>query len=372
MQSSATVQGESTCPFRCTRPRPSSSGRSATRCASGCSSCSPSATGRCTRCAPRSRSTRRWRPSRRTCRPAAIRPTRAGCRSAWVATTPAPSASCRGCAARRQDRQPGDILAEIEALVAEGVEEITLLGQNVNAYGVEFGDRFAFGKLLRSCGEIEGLERERFTSPHPAAFTDDVIAAMAETPNVMPQTAHAAAVGLGLGAQAMRRSYRSERYLGIIDTSGPPCPTPRSPPTSSSASRARPRRTSRRRSRSSSVPILKRVHLPVLDPGGNTSRDDDRPGAEGRGPGALRAIGRAPGRGVLDGEPNPGGPGRRGAGRARRGAQGRSHRAAVRPGPRQPPGPLRGARGRRAPRPGDVATVGVPTARRTTWWPTAG
>ena len=67
------------------------------------------------------------------------------------------------------------------------MQEITLLGQNVNAYGVEFGDRAAFAKLLRSCGQIEGLERVRFTSPHPKDFTDDVIAAMAETPNVMPQ-----------------------------------------------------------------------------------------------------------------------------------------------------------------------------------------
>src|SRR3546814_15871440 len=64
----------------------------------------------------------------------------------------------------------------------DGVSEITLLGQNVNAYGVEFGDRQAFSKLLRACGAIEGLERVRFTSPHPAEFTDDVIEAMAETP----------------------------------------------------------------------------------------------------------------------------------------------------------------------------------------------
>jgi len=64
--------------------------------------------------------------------------------------------------------------------------EVTLLGQNVNTYGVEFGDAAAFGKLLRACGQIPGLERVRFTSPHPAAFTDDVILAMAQTPNVMP------------------------------------------------------------------------------------------------------------------------------------------------------------------------------------------
>ncbi|MGO1167415.1 MAG: MiaB/RimO family radical SAM methylthiotransferase, partial [Janibacter sp.] len=87
---------------------------------------------------------------------------------------------------KEKDRRPGEILAEVKALVAQGVVEVTLLGQNVNSYGVEFGDKYAFGKLLRACGEIEGLERVRFTSPHPAAFTDDVIDAMAETPNVMP------------------------------------------------------------------------------------------------------------------------------------------------------------------------------------------
>jgi tRNA-2-methylthio-N6-dimethylallyladenosine synthase len=82
---------------------------------------------------------------------------------------------------------------------------------------VEFGDKYAFGKLLRSCGGIDGLERVRFTSPHPAAFTDDVIAAMAETPNVC----HALHMPLQSGSdpvlKAMRRSYRAERYLGIID-----------------------------------------------------------------------------------------------------------------------------------------------------------
>jgi tRNA-2-methylthio-N6-dimethylallyladenosine synthase len=118
---------------------------------------------------------------------------------------------------KEKDRRPGEILAEIEALVAEGVTEVTLLGQNVNTYGVEFGDRFAFGKLLRACGQIEGLERVRFTSPHPAAFTDDVIEAMAETPNVMPQLHMPLQSGSDKVLKAMRRSYRQERYLGIID-----------------------------------------------------------------------------------------------------------------------------------------------------------
>jgi tRNA-2-methylthio-N6-dimethylallyladenosine synthase len=109
------------------------------------------------------------------------------------------------------------VLAEVEALVAEGVQEITLLGQNVNAYGVEFGDRQAFAKLLRACGQVEGLERVRFTSPHPKDFTDDVIAAMAETPNVMPQLHMPLQSGSDRVLKAMRRSYRSSRYLSIID-----------------------------------------------------------------------------------------------------------------------------------------------------------
>ncbi len=94
---------------------------------------------------------------------------------------------------------------------------MTLLGQNVNTYGVEFGDRQAFGKLLRACGEIEGLERVRFTSPHPSSFTDDVIAAMAETPNVMPSLHMPLQSGSDAVLRAMRRSYRSARFLGILE-----------------------------------------------------------------------------------------------------------------------------------------------------------
>jgi tRNA-2-methylthio-N6-dimethylallyladenosine synthase len=94
---------------------------------------------------------------------------------------------------------------------------VTLLGQNVNAYGVEFGDRQAFGTLLRACGEVEGLERVRFTSPHPAEFRDDVIAAMAETPNVMHQLHMPLQSGSDRVLRAMRRSYRREKYLGIIE-----------------------------------------------------------------------------------------------------------------------------------------------------------
>ncbi len=142
--------------------------------------------------------------------------------AAWVSISVGCNNTCTFCIVpalrgKEQDRRPGDILAEVRALVAEGVQEITLLGQNVNSYGVEFGDRLAFGKLLRACGDVEGLERVRFTSPHPAAFPDDVIAAMAETHNVMPSLHMPLQSGSDAVLKAMRRSYRSEKYLGILD-----------------------------------------------------------------------------------------------------------------------------------------------------------
>ena len=104
----------------------------------------------------------------------------------------------------------------MRTLVDQGVIEITLLGQNVNAYGVEFGDRGAFAALLRECGKIDGLQRLRFMSPHPRDFTDDVIEAMAATPNVMPHLHMPLQSGSDRILQAMRRSYRSDRYLGIL------------------------------------------------------------------------------------------------------------------------------------------------------------
>jgi tRNA-2-methylthio-N6-dimethylallyladenosine synthase len=142
--------------------------------------------------------------------------------SAWVSISVGCNNTCTFCIVpslrgTERDRRPGDILAEIKALVDEGVLEITLLGQNVNSYGVEFGDRLAFGKLLRACGQIDGLERVRFTSPHPRDFTDDVIAAMAETPNVMPSLHMPLQSGSDRVLKAMRRSYRRDRYLGILD-----------------------------------------------------------------------------------------------------------------------------------------------------------
>ena len=142
--------------------------------------------------------------------------------SGWVSISVGCNNTCTFCIVpslrgKEKDRRPGDILNEIRMLVDDGAIEVTLLGQNVNSYGVEFGDRQAFGKLLRAAGEIEGLERIRFTSPHPAAFTDDVIDAMAETPQVMPQLHMPLQSGSDRILKAMRRSYRSSKFLGILD-----------------------------------------------------------------------------------------------------------------------------------------------------------
>ena len=128
--------------------------------------------------------------------------------SSWVAISVGCNNTCTFCIVpttrgKEHDRRPGDILAEIRQCVDEGAKEVTLLGQNVNSFGY-------------GIGEIEGLERVRFTSPHPAAFTDDVIAAMAETPNVMHQLHFPLQSGSDRILRAMRRSYRSAKFLDIL------------------------------------------------------------------------------------------------------------------------------------------------------------
>jgi tRNA-2-methylthio-N6-dimethylallyladenosine synthase len=142
--------------------------------------------------------------------------------SAWVSVSVGCNNTCTFCIVPQlrgieKDRPAGEILQEIRALVDQGVIEITLLGQNVNAYGVDFGDRQAFSKLLKECGKIDGLERVRFMSPHPRDFTEDVIEAMAETKNVMPHLHMPLQSGSDKVLQAMRRSYRRDRYLGILE-----------------------------------------------------------------------------------------------------------------------------------------------------------
>ncbi|HET7667785.1 MAG TPA: MiaB/RimO family radical SAM methylthiotransferase [Mycobacterium sp.] len=182
--------------------------------------------------------------------PSALPAVRESAYAAWVSISVGCNNTCTFCIVpalrgKEVDRRPGDVLAEVQTLVDQGVLEVTLLGQNVNAYGVSFSteerlredptiwderlredptisagqsrDRGAFAKLLRACGLIDGLERVRFTSPHPAEFTDDVIEAMAETPNVCPTLHMPLQSGSDRILRAMRRSYRVDKYLGIIE-----------------------------------------------------------------------------------------------------------------------------------------------------------
>ena len=137
--------------------------------------------------------------------------------SAWVSISVGCNNTCTFCIVPQlrgpeKDREEIDIVREAQALVDEGVIEITLLGQNVNAY-----KNGGFANLLRKVGEIKGLERIRFMSPHPKDFTDDVIEAMAESPNVMPHLHMPLQSGSDRILQSMRRSYRIDRYRSIIE-----------------------------------------------------------------------------------------------------------------------------------------------------------
>jgi tRNA-2-methylthio-N6-dimethylallyladenosine synthase len=142
--------------------------------------------------------------------------------SAWVSISVGCNNTCTFCIVpslrgKEQDRRAGDVLDEIRALVDQGVIEVTLLGQNVNSYGAAMGDRQAFSKLLAAAAAIPGLRRLRFTSPHPAMFTDDVIDAMAANPVIMPQLHMPLQSGSDRVLRAMRRSYRTRRFFGILD-----------------------------------------------------------------------------------------------------------------------------------------------------------
>ncbi|MEP6464457.1 MAG: tRNA (N6-isopentenyl adenosine(37)-C2)-methylthiotransferase MiaB [Frankiaceae bacterium] len=154
--------------------------------------------------------------------PSALPARRQSAYSAWVSISVGCDNTCTFCIVpslrgRERDRPPAEIVAEVATLVDVGVVEVTLLGQNVNSYGREFGDRGAFSALLRAVGAVNGLERVRFTSPHPRDFSDDVIEAMASTPTVMPSLHMPLQSGSDAVLRAMRRPYRRDRYLGILD-----------------------------------------------------------------------------------------------------------------------------------------------------------
>jgi tRNA-2-methylthio-N6-dimethylallyladenosine synthase len=120
---------------------------------------------------------------------------------------------------REQSRRPGEILAEVQRLADQGVKELTLLGQNVNSWGRDLLPDIdtEFGELLRACDGVDGIERIRFTSPHPKDFRDPVIAAMAECAAVCEHVHLPLQSGSSRLLKAMRRTYTRERYLALAE-----------------------------------------------------------------------------------------------------------------------------------------------------------
>ncbi len=144
--------------------------------------------------------------------------------SAWVQVSMGCNSKCAYCIVpavrgREQSRRPGEIVAEVERLASDGVREITLLGQNVNSWGRDLAPDLVteFGKLLRACNAVEGIDRIRFTSPHPKDFREPVVAAIAECASVCEHLHLPLQSGSSRILKAMRRTYSRERYLMLVD-----------------------------------------------------------------------------------------------------------------------------------------------------------
>jgi tRNA-2-methylthio-N6-dimethylallyladenosine synthase len=143
---------------------------------------------------------------------------------AWVQVSMGCNSKCAYCIVpavrgREQSRRPGEIVAEVNHLAEAGVREITLLGQNVNSWGRDLAPaiRTEFGELLHACNAVSGIERIRFTSPHPKDFREPVIAAMAECSHVCEQVHLPAQSGSSRLLKSMRRTYDRARYLALVE-----------------------------------------------------------------------------------------------------------------------------------------------------------
>ncbi len=143
---------------------------------------------------------------------------------AWVQVSMGCNSKCSYCIVpavrgREQSRRPGEVLAEVERLASSGVREITLLGQNVNSWGRDLAPdiRTEFGELLRACDAVDGIERIRFTSPHPKDFREPVIAAMAECGAVCEHVHLPLQSGSSRILKAMRRTYSRESYVALAE-----------------------------------------------------------------------------------------------------------------------------------------------------------
>ena len=139
---------------------------------------------------------------------------------AWVQVSMGCNSVCSYCIVpsvrgREVSRRPGEIVAEVEGLARSGVRELTLLGQNVNSYGRDVGSDFA--ELLRACDAVDGIERIRFTSPHPKDFRRPVIEAMADCASVCEHAHLPLQSGSSRVLKAMRRTYSRERYLRLVE-----------------------------------------------------------------------------------------------------------------------------------------------------------
>jgi len=144
---------------------------------------------------------------------------------AWVQVSMGCNSVCAYCIVpavrgREQSRRPGEIVAEVTALARDGVREVTLLGQNVNSWGRDLAPdlQTEFGELLRACDAIDGIDRIRFTSPHPKDFREPVIAAVAECPSVCEHVHLPMQSGSSRLLKRMRRTYDRDRYLRLVDT----------------------------------------------------------------------------------------------------------------------------------------------------------
>jgi tRNA-2-methylthio-N6-dimethylallyladenosine synthase len=142
---------------------------------------------------------------------------------AWVQISVGCNCVCSYCIVpsvrgRERSRSAAEIVAEVEALAADGVREVTLLGQNVNSYGRDLPkhERSTFAELLRMVGGTPDILRVRYTSPHPKDMREDVIAAMAETPTLCEHVHLPAQSGSTAVLKRMRRTYSRERYLELL------------------------------------------------------------------------------------------------------------------------------------------------------------
>ena len=118
---------------------------------------------------------------------------------------------------REKSREPKEIIREIERLVADGVKEVMLLGQNVNSYGNTFEEPFSFAQLLREIEKIDGLERIRFMTPHPKDFSDDLIEVMRTSKKVCNHIHLPLQSGSSRILKLMNRKYTKEHYLELVD-----------------------------------------------------------------------------------------------------------------------------------------------------------